>query len=138
MQMQEMEARIRAKATELLQAGTVGCVIGYERATDGKTARPLFVYGADSVDRLMYDQTCVHNLAKYLLNRKDKATAIVAKPCDSRTINLLVSEKQIARDKVYVIGTTCRGMVDAVWDAVGTKPQDRCLRCVSPVPVVYD
>ncbi|MBI2958324.1 MAG: 4Fe-4S dicluster domain-containing protein, partial [Chloroflexi bacterium] len=95
-------------------------------------------YGADSVDRLMYDQTCVHNLAKYLLNRKDRATAIVAKPCDSRTINLLVNEKQILRDKVYVIGTTCRGMVDAVWDAVGMKPQDRCLRCVSPVPVVYD
>ncbi len=138
MQQQEMQDKIRQKARELLQSGTVECVIGFERATDGKTARPAFLYAPDEVDRLVYDQTCVHNLAKYLLNRKDKVAAIVAKPCDSRTINLLINEKQIKREKVYVIGTVCRGMPDVSWDHIEDNLQDRCSHCAQRTPVIYD
>ena len=83
---------IRDKAQELLASQQVECVMGYERATDGKTARPLFAYSSEGAAGLIFDQTCVHNLAKFLLNRRDRPTAIVAKPCDARSINLLLHE----------------------------------------------
>jgi formate dehydrogenase (coenzyme F420) beta subunit len=137
MQLQEMQEQIRARARELLSAGKIECFIGYERGTDGKTARPAFIYDAIDADRLTYDDTCVQNLAKYLLNKKGKGTGIVAKPCDSRAVNLLINEKQVARDKVYVIGTVCPGMRDVTWNRVGEQ-QARCKRCNQRVPVLYD
>lgn len=133
-----MVEEIRDKAKELLAAGTVECVIGYERATDGVTARPLFAYTPEETERLILDRTCVHNLARYLLDRKGKPTAVVVKPCDSRTINLLVQENQIERDKVFAIGVTCPGVVEARWGETTDGLQPRCQSCPLEVPVVYD
>lgn len=126
------------KAKELLENKTVDCVIGYERATDGLTARPAFIYESSEVDRLIFDQTCSHNLAKYLLNRKDKSTAIVVKPCDSRAINLLLNEKQILREKVFIIGIVCRGMLETRWNQSSDILQSRCQICRQHTPVIYD
>ena len=133
-----MVDEIRSKAKELLTDGTVECVIGYERATDGVTARPLFAYTAEEIDRFIMDNTCVHNLARYLLDRKGKPTAVVVKPCDSRTINLLVQENQIERDKVFAIGVTCPGVVEAHWGEAPDEAQPRCVTCSLEVPAVYD
>lgn len=133
-----MVEEIQTKARELLTAGTVECVIGYERATDGVTARPLFAYTPEETDRFILDKTCVHNLARYLLDRKGKPTAVVVKPCDSRTINLLVQENQIERDKVFAIGVTCPGVVEARWGEATDELQPRCGSCPLEVPVVYD
>ncbi|MDP7469863.1 MAG: 4Fe-4S dicluster domain-containing protein, partial [Dehalococcoidia bacterium] len=127
-----------SKAKGLLMDGTVECVIGYERATDGITARPLFAYTAEETDRFIMDNTCVHNLARYLLDRKGKATAVVVKPCDARTINLLVQEKQIEKDKVFAIGVTCPGVVEVHWGEVPSEAQPRCANCFLEVPAVYD
>ncbi len=133
-----MIQQIQDKARELLQSGKVSCVIGYERATDGVGARPAFVYKAEDVGRLIFDQTCVHNLAKYLLDKKDKPAAIVAKGSDSRAINLLLSEKQIERDKVFVIGAVCPGVFEWGWNRTDRKLQSQCERCRAHVPVIYD
>jgi len=130
--------QIVAKARELLESGTVECVIGYERATDGVNARPLFVYQAEEAGKLIFDQTCAHNLAKYLLNRKGKATAIVAKPCDVRAVNLLINEHQVERDKVLIIGVVCPGMVETKWGRVSEKLRQACELCREHTPVVYD
>ena len=64
-----MIQEIRDKAREVLEKGIAECVIGYERATDGITARPFFAYSPAEVDRLIFDQYCTHNLVKYLLNK---------------------------------------------------------------------
>lgn len=133
-----MQEQIRTKAKELLQAGDVDCFIGYERATDGKTSRPAFAYSPDDAERLVLDGTCAHNLTKYLLNRKGKKTAVVVKPCDSRSVNLLINENQLVRDKVYIVGVTCNGMKDVAWDRIGEGLQERCRQCRNHTPVVYD
>ncbi len=130
--------QIRNKAKELLESKAVECVIGYERATDGLTARPLFVYEPAEVDKLIFDQTCTHNLVRYLLDRRDKATAIVVKPCDSRAINLLLNENQIQRDKLFIIGVVCPGIVEASWNRTSEKLQDACQSCQQHTPVIYD
>lgn len=130
--------QIRDKAKELLKSKAAECVIGYERATDGLTARPLFVYEPEEVDKLIFDQTCTHNLVKYLLNKKDKNTGIIVKPCDSKALNLLLSEKQIQRDKIFIIGVVCPGVVETKWNQAGETLQARCQLCRQHTPLIYD
>jgi len=131
--------QIKAKAKELLENEQVSCVIGYEAATDGET-RPAFIYKPDDVDRLVWNQQCRDNLVNYLHDKKKPpkrgaeipSIAVIVKPCDSRTINLLVGESQIKRDKVHVIGLTCEGMQE------DGELQACCQRCETRTPVVYD
>lgn len=135
---EKIVSTIKAKARELLEKKAVECVIGYERATDGRTARPVFIYQADQVDRLIFDETCCHNLSKYLLNKNNGVTAVVAKACDARAINLLINEKQIQREKVFVIGVICAGVVEARWGMTGKELEVRCQDCRQHTPPVYD
>jgi ferredoxin len=118
----------------------VDCVIGYEAsARDG--ARPVFIYDSADVERLVWNEHCVHNLVTYLHDKKKPQKrgqeplriAIVAKPCDSRAVNVLLAEEQIARERVFVIGVVCEGMAGE-----GAEGQERCARCVDRVPVIYD
>lgn len=130
--------QIRDKARELLESGTVECVIGYETGSDGAGARPAFIYDAADVDRLVFDNTCTHNLVKYLLNKKGKPTAVVVKGCDSRALNLLLNEKQVQRDQVHAIGVVCPGVVEWGWSKRSDKLQERCGWCRQHAPVVSD
>lgn len=130
--------QVRDKARKLLEKGTVECVIGYETGSDGASARPAFIYEAADVERLVFDNTCTHNLVKYLLNKKDKSVAVVVKGCDSRALNLLLSEKQLERDKVFVIGVVCPGVVEWGWNRRSDRIQERCNSCRQHTPLVYD
>jgi coenzyme F420-reducing hydrogenase delta subunit/ferredoxin len=139
----EYAEAIQAKADELLRDGVVDCVIGYEVGPRGRT-RPTFVYHSAHVDRLVWNPDCTHNLTTYL---KDKLSAnqkqpeeeiprvaVVAKPCDSKAIHVLLAENQIQREQVHVIGIACEGIVESG----KTVLQDRCARCDQRAPVVYD
>jgi len=132
------EEQIRQKAREWLADKTVDCVIGYERATDGVSARPFFAYTPEETDRFIFGDTCAHNLTRYLLNRKGKPTGIVVKPCDSRAINLLINEHQIERDKVFIIGVVCPGLSDKARKRPGEGLLPACQSCRQHTPVLYD
>jgi ferredoxin len=133
-----MIEEIRAKAADLLRSGEVKCFIGYERASDGLTARPFFAYSADEADRLIFDGTCVHNLARYLPDMRGKRVGILAKPCDSRSINVLIREGQVEREEVYIVGVVCDGVYRTTWGKPSLELQPRCLYCSKRTPVVYD
>jgi ferredoxin len=136
---EQIQDGIRVRARKLLNLGEVGTVIGYERSPKGRV-RPAFVYDEADAERLVWDQTCHHNLTVYLreqvmpTRRKDKPArvAIVAKPCDVRALNVLIHEQQVGRDQVFVIGVACPGMLDT------DGPQEHCQRCKERVPVFYD
>ncbi|MBI4298097.1 MAG: 4Fe-4S dicluster domain-containing protein [Chloroflexi bacterium] len=134
----DLTQQIRDKARELLESKAAECVIGYETGSDGAIARPAFIYSPDGVERLVFDDTCTHNLASYLVNRKGKATAVVLKACDARSLNVLLQEKQVARDKVYAIGVACDGIRQAVWGRPKGELQDRCKACQGHTPPIYD
>ncbi len=134
----KMIEEIRLKAREWLEKNADGCVIGYERATDGVTARPVFIYEPLEAGRLIFDQTCVHNLGKYLLNRRGLKTAVVVKACDSRGINLLINEHQLDRDDIYIIGAVCPGMKETHFGRPGERLLAKCLACLHHTPAVYD
>ncbi|PIU23791.1 MAG: hypothetical protein CO103_05425 [Chloroflexi bacterium CG_4_9_14_3_um_filter_45_9] len=134
----ELIQQIRSEASYLLKDGTVKCVIGYERASDGLTSRPFFAYEPAAVERLIFDETCTHNLVRYLLDKKREKVAIVVKPCDSRAINLLLNEAQIKRHMVFIIGVTCSGVMETSCNDKGQALQARCQTCQMTKPLVYD
>ncbi|MBF0269738.1 MAG: Coenzyme F420 hydrogenase/dehydrogenase, beta subunit C-terminal domain [Alphaproteobacteria bacterium] len=118
-------AALRAHAKSLLEKGTVRAVIGYRKSTAGLLAEPATIAEAAQADDLIFDPTCVQNLALYLVNdKKERAhsrsddkrpVAVVAKGCDSRAITVLLQEKHFPRESVHVIGVSCEGtgVVDA-------------------------
>ncbi len=144
----DLQEQIRTKAKELLEGNQALCVIGYEQGSLGQ-ARPAFIYNANDVDRLVWNQSCTHNLVTYLHDKKRPArrgeepprVGIVVKPCDSRALNVLLAEGQIERERVYVIGVTCNGIAKGAGFAGALTDgtlQDRCRRCDERVPVIYD
>jgi NAD-dependent dihydropyrimidine dehydrogenase PreA subunit len=143
-----MTAAIQDKAKQLLENEQVSCVVGYEVGSRGYT-RPAFIYQVNDVERLVWSQACTHNLTSYIRHilqgiSDDETTtqkvAVVIKPCDSRAINVLLSENQFSREQVHLIGVTCEGIVDgAGYIHVDSDVlQARCQRCSERVPIVYD
>jgi len=139
---------IRNHARELLSSGEVSCVIGYELGSRGRT-RPVFVHSEEDVERLVWNQFCTHNLTTYLHQNlaipteqnieSKKKVAVVVKPCDSRTINVLMSENRFEREQVYIIGVTCEGIQEGA--GFGRREgvyQKRCESCKDRLPVLYD
>ncbi|MDP2661197.1 MAG: 4Fe-4S dicluster domain-containing protein [Dehalococcoidia bacterium] len=130
--------QIREKARELLSCGQVELVIGYRRASDGVTARPAFVRKADDADLMIFDETCTHNLAKYVIEKRGKSVAVVAKACDTFGLNVLIQEKQIDREKLYVIGVNCPGVKETSFGRLGSDLQFRCRMCQEHTPALHD
>jgi hypothetical protein len=70
--MRNINDSIREAARELLAAGTVEVVIGYEQGSVPLRATPCFIRNIEDVDRLIWDETCENNLAKFLKDTKGK------------------------------------------------------------------
>jgi formate dehydrogenase subunit beta len=143
MDMTEMTEQIRVKARELLSKDEVACVIGYETGPRG-IVRPFFAYEPDEADRLVWNDRCAHNLTTYLHDWKHPrgqsqmppSVGIVVKACDARALNLLIQERQLTREWIYVIAVVCQGMRDG--DGEEAPLQARCGRCAERTPVVHD
>ncbi len=117
-------AELIATVGQLLLDATVASVLAYERDVRTGGARPVRIRDVDEARRLVWDPTCVHNLARFFLaERKRQATGgvaegrptgIVVKGCDSRAIAVLLQERLIRREEVYLIGVSCGrgGVVD--------------------------
>lgn len=137
--------QMRAIAKDLLEKGEVGTVIGWEKGTFWYNSTPLFISKPEQVDKLVFDEFCANNLAKYLLDFKlaETKTAVFVKGCDARAVNRLLQDNQVSRDKVYLIGIPCPGMKEAPKTA---QPQDiaglplltKCKMCATPNPVLFD
>lgn len=139
--------KIREIARELLEKQEVQLVIGWEKGTFFYNSTPAFITKPEDVDRLIWDEYCAVNLAKYLMDYRhlEGKVAILVKGCDARGVNRLVQDLVIQRDKVYLIGVPCPGMKDAKQAAALGKEKAgeallevKCRRCTHPNPVVYD
>lgn len=138
----EAEQHIRAAARRYLANGEVSCVIGWERGSRGKM-RPAFIRDADDAERLVWDDDGALNLAVYLHNYQQEAkVAVVARSGETRAINLLIQERQIARENVKVIEVEEQVTADDYADvaeleswtpaerrAFWTRELDRCILC---------
>lgn len=134
-----IEDQIRQAAKAYLENDEVSCVIGYERDTRGRS-RPVFIESVNDVDRLVWGSDCNMNLASYLHERKHSPgkgqpipkTAVILRPCDTRSVNLLINERQIARENVRIIGVSCEG------SEINGNLRIDCEYCQERVPLLFD
>ncbi len=131
---------IKKIARELLAENKVQVVLGFEKGTANKV-RPAFFTKAEDIDKLIYNEACIHNIALYL--KKDtcqhaKGVAITATPNVVRSILQLSAENQITEEKIHIIGIThegkCAGILDfkaaeefSKTQPKGLKPEDKAL-----------
>ena len=145
---QEIETGIRIRVKKLLDLGEVSCVIGHEHGPRGHT-RPAFVYDSADAERLVWDRTCHHNLVAYVRAKiatlargaepgSTPRVAVVARPCDVRSLNVLIHEGQVTRESVFVVGVACPGMLDAGDPEAQDGQALHCRYCTERVPVFYD
>ncbi|MBO8136997.1 MAG: 4Fe-4S dicluster domain-containing protein [Desulfotomaculum sp.] len=165
--MQNITNVIKDTAKKLLEEKKVDLVVGFAKGSLPLRSTPYFARTAEEAERLVWDEYCENNLANYLRNREEKV-AVVAKGCDVRSIVALMKENQIDREKLYIIGVPCRGMIDRqkAGELVGGKEileaevkgeevvlrgkgfeekvkkeellYDTCARCAYGNPAIYD
>lgn len=159
--------KIQEIAKKILQDKTVDLVIGFKRGTLPFMTEPFSIQDANKTDQLYWDSFCNMNLANYLPKRKEKI-GIIAKGCDSRNIIVHITENQIKREQLYIIGVPCEGMADRrkIISFLGDKEakevietdgsiivkgnnfehtlkksdylQDNCITCMHRNPVIHD
>ncbi|MHA2180430.1 MAG: hypothetical protein ACXAAH_03285 [Promethearchaeota archaeon] len=117
----EIENSIKENAKKLLSEKEVDVVIGYSKGSIALTSAPMIIRKEEDVDKLIWDNHCYINLARYLAplmpqlcdsEGKPLKIGIVSKGCVGRAVNLLAAEKQIDLEKVKMIGINCNGNVN--------------------------
>ncbi len=96
---------LQEKARELLATKTVRVVIGYGPGSGGQ-ARALFVREAAQARELIFDETCLQNLAVYLMKpdvRQLGKAALVARPATLRTLLQLAAENQLEENSLLAL-----------------------------------
>jgi ferredoxin len=96
---------LQEKARELLAAKTVQGIIGYGRGSGG-AARAVFIRQAAQAGELVFDGSCLQNLAVYLMKpevRQLGKAALVARPATLRTILQLAAENQISENSLVAL-----------------------------------
>ena len=104
------------KACELLACGTVSAVLGWGKGEFGYDVTPtLFKTEEELKNGFVFNDFCGVNFSKYLVNKTAKLDGkilVFLKPCDTYSFNQLLTEHRFNREKVYVIGVPCAGMID--------------------------
>jgi ferredoxin len=129
-----METQLRELAKNLLESGKADVVIGYGRHHDERRRAPVFVTDPADVERLVFDERCLNNLAGYLNKRYKLLTAEFSKPavvlkgCDAKAAVGLIQEAQFAPGDVTLIGVCCSGVLPDHDAADGERPF-KCAVC---------
>lgn len=103
--------KLKQKAKELLESDKVQVVIGYEEGSAGKV-RPVFITDSNEIDKLIFNDRCVQNLAVYLLKpevKKVGKVAVVAPLSTLKSIIILSSENQLKEGSIEVLAVNRQG-----------------------------
>lgn len=94
-------------------------LIGWQAGYDDLHTTPVFIRDSAEISKLIWNPWCAQNLAGYLAKHfaagsgKDrKKIGICLKGCDSRSLIALLQENLVARERFYIIGMPCKGIVD--------------------------
>ena len=112
--MQGLEKKIKDRAIELLESGKVDGIIGWEKGQFIYDPTPAVFTKETGLDNFCYNNFCGANLSKYLVGKitSDKKYAVLLKPCDTYSMNQLITEHRVNRDNIYIIGVGCEGHLD--------------------------
>ncbi|MDH7498884.1 MAG: 4Fe-4S dicluster domain-containing protein [candidate division NC10 bacterium] len=142
-----MSQPLQDKARELLEKKEVVQVIGYGPASRPGRTRPVFITSPEEASQLIWTPACVNSLAVYLTRKERKPrgrVAITAKGCDVRALFVLIQEKQIRREDLFIIGLPCPGVLskkamdEAKWELTEDTKAAQCKICLVHTPVECD
>jgi len=127
--------QIQEIASRLFAEEKIDVFVGYRTTGFDENQVPVLIRDPQEVSRLVFNDKSVFNLSNYLKHEhtRNKRVGLIVKGCDSRSLNLLLTENQVKREKLYVVGIACDGVVDET----GQKMQN-CMECIVPDAVVYD
>jgi ferredoxin len=131
----DLTGKIKQLSRRLLEVEEVDCVIGYGVEVAGSVC-PVFIDCPEEVEKLVWNDRCVHNLANFLKKPIDydgDRVAIVSKGCDVKSIVALLQEGQIVREEIYIISVDCSGQVDGNGNLFL-----KCKHCRDHRPQLYD
>ncbi len=98
---------------KILDRNDVKYIICYSRGTYGFQTTPHFFSKREDVSQVIFSPFCLNNLTMYIKNEYGKEKiGIVLKGCDSRSLIQMINEKRIPRDKLFIIGVPCGGVID--------------------------
>ncbi|NCA77922.1 MAG: hypothetical protein EOM90_16460 [Alphaproteobacteria bacterium] len=127
--------QIREIASKLFAEDKIDVFIGYRMTGFDENQVPALIRDPKEVSKLVFTDKSVFNLTNYLKqdHTRNKRIGLVVKGCDSRALNLLLTECQVKRENLHIVGIPCKGVVDEN----GNKMQN-CIECIYPNPVVFD
>lgn len=121
-----MQEQMIARAKALLSDNTVDRVLGWKVGEFSYDLTPAVFESAEELDNeFVYNTFSAANLSKYLVKQTRKGNGkvlIFVKPCDSYSLQQLIKEHRVDREKVYIIGIQCFGKTD-----VNKIKAERCL-----------
>ena len=112
--MQDISRNLIDKASAMLADGSVRAVLGWKRGEFFYDPTPALFERAEELEDFVYDSFCGANLSKYLIqeSKKEGKILIFLKPCDSYSLNQLLLEHRVDREKLYIVGICCWGKLD--------------------------
>ena len=127
--------KIQEIASRLFAENKIDYFVGYKQNGFDDNQVPFLITDPKQIPSLVFNEKSVFNLTNYLKpdHTQRKRVGIVVKGCDSRSLNLLLTESQVKRENIYVIGICCEGVLNEK----GEKAQN-CVECFMPDAVVYD
>jgi ferredoxin len=130
---------MRKRAYEMLTSGEVTQALVWEKGDFLHYPGPVLIKSAEGLAGMVYDRFCAANLSKYLieLSGQPGKTLVFLRPCDAYAFARLLEENQIKREKTYVVGVGCEGIV-LVDDGVERGLFESCLVCTKTDHPVYD
>ncbi len=118
---QKIENMIKDIAKNLLKDKKVDVILGYKKGTLPLLSQPIIIDREEDVDKLIWNNTCATNLAKYLVplipklkdpEKGNLKVGVVSKGCVGRAIFLLAAENQINLGEIVIIGFPCNGLIN--------------------------
>ena len=109
--MTSVEERLRDECRRLLENKEVDVILGYQRGTLPLRSAPLFARKPEDVERMIWDETCENSVSVYIPRLKGSRVGIVAKGCDGRWVVEYITENQVSRSALKVIGVPCDGVL---------------------------
>ncbi|BCS55490.1 4Fe-4S dicluster domain-containing protein [Geobacter sp. SVR] len=138
---------IRNEASRILSDGTVSAVIGYTAARRRGSAQPIVVSRIEDAAKLIFTPACVNNLAVYLTKAKKEVPkagriGVVVKGCDLKALVGLMGESQLTRERLYLIGVPCVGVLASVvqpdTELTSESIAPKCRECDAHLPAGCD
>jgi len=117
----QIENSMRETARTLLKEKKVDVIIGYTNGTVPLSSAPIMITKEEDVEKLIWNNLCYANLAKYLVPRipqlidpekGDLKVGIVSKGCVGRALIHLSVENQINLENIKMIGIPCNGIIN--------------------------